>query len=240
MSDWLKKWTKHFLGERICGGPFQGMRYVSTSCGSTFLPKILCTYEAEIAEDVITLIRLCTSVIVDLGCAEGYYANGALKLNSMVSVIAFDSDSLARELCQRVAVRNGYGKRIRIQGHCGLDALRRVFEESKVDLVIVDIEGYETTLLDPVEIPALRAVNLVVELHSHGGEETLRNRFCKTHEIKSISPREPSWQDIRVPFFRFLARLNRRFETSCVWERPADLQSSWLIMKVSGECSHLP
>lgn len=234
---WLKPLLRTLLGNHVLGGPFKGMRYINSSSGSTFLPKILGTYEAEIAEDLISLVHMAQSAIVDVGCAEGYYANGALKLNPAIKVIGFDSNPVARQLCYNMAERNGFNSRLHIFGYCDHQTLNSVLVNGTVDLVIADIEGYETELLDPAAIPALCATNLIVETHSQAGEEVIISRFSSSHEIKRISPRSRSWRDIEIPIFRNLAHLSPQFERSCVWERPSHMQTPWLIMRVKSQGS---
>lgn len=229
MKSLLKKW----IGRRIHSGPFRGMRYADQSAGSTFLPKLLGIYEKEIAEDVVSLIQSSTQTIVDVGCAEGYYANGALVLNPRVNVIAYDIDPKARELCQLIAKKNGNSDRIQIRECCDKQKLKNVLEDFSVDFLIVDVEGYEIQLLDPETIPALRSINIVVELHDNEWGQvnyTFKQRFHLSHQIKHVLARYPSWQDIDIPIFRALARINKHLETMCVWERPSQANLSWFIM----------
>ena len=76
----------------------------------------------------------------------------------------------------------------------------------------MDVEGFETVLLDPVEIPALKKSTILVELHEMYSTadctSTIENRFQDTHEIqlvkgsKRVQPR-PSSSSTRscTPFF---------------------------------------
>ena len=74
--------------------------------------------------------------------------------------------------------------------------------------IIMDVEGAEDNLLDPVRVPGLRRAEVIVELHEHvvlGITERLRAaRFAKSHEPRSIvlgvsSPALVGWRPNPVP-----------------------------------------
>lgn len=118
MSNAITRVVKKILAGKIRGGPFVGMAHLDQSAGSMLLPKILGAYEKEIYPWLIPMIKRSTNTIVDVGCAEGYYANGALYINPQVHVIAYDLDATARALCQTMADRNGVAERMKIRGLC--------------------------------------------------------------------------------------------------------------------------
>ena len=60
----------------VAAGPFAGMRYAGLPSGSTAGPKLLGSYESEIAAWIEGLCGARLDTIVDVGCAEGYYAVG--------------------------------------------------------------------------------------------------------------------------------------------------------------------
>ena len=70
----------HLARRRTAGlvhaGPFAGMRYVDRSVGSCFIPKLLGTYERELAPKIERICRRQPGLVVDVGAAEGYYAVG--------------------------------------------------------------------------------------------------------------------------------------------------------------------
>lgn len=64
--------------------------------------------------------------------------------------------------CGELAKRNGVTDRLDIKGHCSVEDLRLELANDDVDLLIVDIEGGELDVLDPVRIPALKTVPMIV------------------------------------------------------------------------------
>jgi Methyltransferase small domain len=102
-----------FADLTVVAGPFKGLKYPSPqSFGSAFLPKLPGTYESEqhpVLEDL--LIKSYTA-IVDIGCAEGYYAVGLGLRSARAEIYAFDTDTRARQLCNELATLNAIDSRI--------------------------------------------------------------------------------------------------------------------------------
>jgi len=91
----------------VRSGPFAGLRYPSeASVGSTLLPKLLGSYEQELHGVVEQLDHAKYTAIVDIGCAEGYYAVGLAKRIESIPVFAYDTDPTSRQLCLDMASRN--------------------------------------------------------------------------------------------------------------------------------------
>lgn len=99
---------------RVLWGPFAGLRYVPESAGSALIPKLLGCYEQELRLVLEALIRGKPRHIVNIGCAEGYYAVGLAWRLPKAEVGAYNSDSRAREFCARLARLNGVEARVRI------------------------------------------------------------------------------------------------------------------------------
>jgi hypothetical protein len=179
----------------VLAGPFAGMLYVAEAAGSSLLPKLLGSYEAELHQTVGAIIDSDYGRIIDVGCAEGYYAVGfALKVPE-ARVFAFDIDPRARQLCEEMAAVNGVSERVVVRGECNCDELEQLLDDRS--LVICDCEGFELELLDPGRVPKLRGSDVLVELHDfidRSISPTIISRFAETHDIALISSleRDPS------------------------------------------------
>jgi hypothetical protein len=175
-------------GGRIAGGPFTGMWYLQRAAGSLLVPKLMGSYEAElhgIIEEHV--IRQDYSVIVDVGCAEGYYAVGLALRLPQAAVLAYDTDQESRALCRQLATINGINDRIVIGGTCEPQDLLAL--AGRPALVISDCEGYEQQLFDADIVSALRSADLLIELHEFlvpGVTESLLRRFAATHDVMVI------------------------------------------------------
>ena len=108
---------------KVKTGPFQDMKYLLGSRGSLLGPKLLGTYESEITSWMHNLIASEVDTIVDVGCAEGYYAVGLPYSMPTVQVYAFDADPRSQELTKWLAELNGVADRVEIGGICGQDQL---------------------------------------------------------------------------------------------------------------------
>src|ERR1035441_10269867 len=60
-------------GANVLNGPFEGMRYLQASVGSVLSPKLVGSYEAELHPFIERVTSGRYDIVVDIGCAEGYY-----------------------------------------------------------------------------------------------------------------------------------------------------------------------
>jgi len=192
----------------IVGGPFSGMRYVDTSIGSRFYPKLLGTYELELQETIETLCGQRFDAILDIGAAEGYYAVGMAMRCPQALVIAAESEQDGRDLVLQLAQLNQVQERVSILGHCDQAVFKRLVDENthQTCLIVMDIEGGEIDLLDPSSVPQLNTCTILVEVHDGQntgpiGDELIR-RFGETHEITRTwySQRTIENLPLRLPF----------------------------------------
>jgi hypothetical protein len=195
-------------GLSVLDGPFKGLKYVPASAGSVFAPKLVGSYEAEIQPLIREAISDNCRTVVDIGCAEGYYAVGLMVAMPQATCIAFDVDTEARALCARMAALNGVADRISIHGKCECQALNGLNLEHA--FVICDCEGAEFELLNPALVPFLRACHILVEVHEcfrPGLTSALREWFAASHSVSliSVSKRDPS----HYPHLSFLDRKDR-------------------------------
>ncbi len=185
----------------VLEGPFAGMRYVSDAVGSMWWPKILGTYERELADVVHGLCLARPAWIIDIGAAEGYYAVGMAWRCPESRVIAFEGEMTGRKLQIELASLNGVSSRLQINGFCDHAALGAAVAEGRSGMIICDIEGGEYDLLDPKVIPELGSDRwtLLVELHDHVDPRitnTLIERFFGTHNIEEFVSRPRTARDL--------------------------------------------
>ncbi len=234
VNRWL---VRRISRDRVLAGPFRGMRYTTGSGGSAYAPKLLGTYELELAPWLSDLTRTPVGHVVDIGAAEGFYAVGCARLLGC-PVTAFETEQESRRLLADMAARNGVADRVRIEGACDADALRSALESAGLGpvLVICDVEGYEGTLLDPEKVPGLRECRLVVEMHDcfrPGVSERVTGWFSGSHRITRIPARPRTDADLAavLPEWRLVpAALRRRWMDE---RRPAGM--SWLVMEPAGK-----
>lgn len=170
-------------------GPFAGMRYAEkTSLGSALFPKLLGSYEREIHSVIESVCRNEYDNIIDIGCAEGYYAVGmALRIPS-AKIFAFDLNEKALELCKKTAELNGVAGRVSLSKECSPQILAKLASSGST-LVICDCDSCEKGLFTEDIIPALSHCDLIIETHDCYDMTItgiLRSRFAETHTLQVI------------------------------------------------------
>jgi hypothetical protein len=222
-----------YSGDRtpeVLTGPFRGMSYLNETVWGPITPKWAGAYELELDDIIDDIARHGYDRIVNIGCAEGYYAVGLALLDRKAQVFAFDVDPIARRQARRLARLNGVCRRVRVFEACTHFKLNELIIGET--LVVCDIEGHELVLLDPVKVPRLKAADLLVEIHEesdsagiHGVEERFAGRFAGTHTIERrvshdrenwIRDNQVLWQG-KVSRERMLKSLDEARSGSQVW-----------------------
>ena len=230
----LGQWRSHVLantyiaheGAKIWGGPFAGMEYVNVASEGALIPRLLGTYESELHPHLAAIAADGVDCVIDVGCAEGYYAVGLARTMPNVTVYAHDIDEQARTLCSALAARNGVSDRVIVGGEFRPQDFQ-AFAGRRV-LVLVDTEGAEVDILRPDLGPALAGMTIIVETHDLYRKDalaTVRERFEATHDIVQVNTGTkhltgPPW----------LMDFNHLDQLLAVWEwrqRP----TPWLVMR---------
>jgi hypothetical protein len=211
----LIQWTLiRAEGQRVLNGPFKGMMLASGSVEGCYVPKLLGCYEAELHPYIAKAAERGYEALINVGTAEGYYAIGMARLLPNCTVHTYDISPDAQALCRELARQNGVAERVVIGGEFkGADFER--FAERKT-LVICDIEGAEFELLDSDRFPALRRLDIIVELHDTAQRkcsEIVPRRFAATHDIAIVYR---SARDLELP--RALDELGDLDRLLAIWE----------------------
>ena len=209
-------------GADVLGGPFKGMRFVERSAEGCHLPKLLGCYEQELHSFIARIGQSNYATIVNIGCAEGYYAVGFKRLFPGVRVIARDTNENAQRACRELAARNGV--EVETGGPFGVADFATL---SGRTLIWCDIEGGERDLLDPDKAPALARMDIVVELHPGPAMPDVAEvpkRFAETHQLQLIGQRMAR-PDL-PPLFRGLGHLDQLL---AIWEWRTT-PTPWAIM----------
>ena len=93
-------------GTSIRRGPFSGMELLEKSAEGCHVAKLLGTYEQPLHEHIDWVVKQPYRKIINIGCAEGYYAVGLAMRMQEAKVLAFDIDLKAQESCQYLAKKN--------------------------------------------------------------------------------------------------------------------------------------
>ncbi len=178
-------------------GPFKGMKYIQESRGSVLVPKLLGIYERELFACVDATLIAGFDAVIDIGCAEGYYAVGYAYRMPEAVVYAYDIDTSAQALCRELAELNAVQTRVKIGGECTHAVLETVIANHRKTLIVCDCEGFEDVLLDPANVASLHRADMLIEVHEFaapGVTNRLLQRFSVTHNVQRTPaiPIDPS------------------------------------------------
>lgn len=230
MSRWRSQMLAntyiHHHGARIWGGPFAGMEYVTQATEGALVPRLLGTYEDELHPHLRRFAAEGLDGVVDVGCAEGYYAVGLARMMPQVTVYAHDIDEAARQACTALAAKNGMSDRVIVGGEFPPDGFE-AFAGRRM-LVMVDAEGAEVDILQPALSPALAGMAVIVETHDvyrPGASATMLERFSPTHDIVAVT-QQPKVFDMP----HWLRELPHLDQLLAVWEWRQQ-PTPWLVMR---------
>lgn len=230
----LAKWRSQMLantyvarnGVTIFQGPFAGMTYVDESTEGALISRLLGCYEAELHPHFDAIAAEGLDCLIDVGCAEGYYAVGLARRLPGLTVYAHDISEAARAACSELAAKNGVSDRVIVGG----EFKPTDFEAfaGRRALVLLDAEGAEVDILRPDLSPALAGMKLIVETHDvfrPGALATLVERFSPTHDIIRVESQGKTLE--MPPWLETLSLLDQMLAT---WEwrmKP----TPWLVMR---------
>jgi hypothetical protein len=170
-------------------GVFRGMKYpAARSVGSALFPKLLGSYERELHPVIEAICQEGYSEIVDVGCAEGYYAVGFAMRIPTARVYAYDTNPGALRLCRRMAELNGVSPRVSTGALFDAEALKAI-PFTRKGLIFADCEGFEKQLFQQETIDLLAGCDLLVEVHDFIDitiSSHLRQLFEPSHEIEVV------------------------------------------------------
>jgi len=181
---------------RVLSGPFEGMLYLREA--NSLVPKLIGSYESELHRILSLVFSNRYTTVINIGCAEGYYAVGLALQMPHCRVLAFDLVRRCRRQCRALARKNGVEGRVSICERCDCGRLNAILdsEENGKSLIVADCEGFEYELLVPAAIPRLATADLLIELHewtNPGLADGFLGCFAATHSVTLIGtePRDP-------------------------------------------------
>jgi hypothetical protein len=177
----------------VLSGPFKGMRYGDFSYNSALIPKLLGIYETDLHGWVSEALTAGYDAVINVGCAEGYYAVGFAYADPAIEVVAVDIASPALDMLSKLAKLNGLQDRVRVADVRTPVELETLLRRYKRPLLFIDIEGEEDDLLDVRRAPSLASADIIVETHdgyNFGVTRRLIERFWPTHRFEITGGRE--------------------------------------------------
>lgn len=234
LSKWRSVLIQNTLlqqnGTVVMQGPLKGLDFLAQSAEGCHIAKLLGCYEQPLQPHIEQAIGAGYARILNIGCAEGYYAVGMARRMPTTSVLAHDLNPVAQKVCGELAQRNGVADRVQVGGlFTPADFASQAPRSGERVLVLCDIEGAEAELLNPQAAPALSGMDLIVESHEclrAGITAALVQRFSATHHITVVQ--DDGQRQLQSPpaWFCNLAHLDQLLAT---WEWRSG-PTPWLVM----------
>lgn len=217
-------------GLEVRRGIFAGMRYMpgQEHISGHLITKLVGSYERQIYPWLAEWIEQAPELVIDVGCAEGFYAVGLARAIPGAEVRAYDTYEPARVDCAKLAAINGVQDRVKIAGECTPQTLAAISAQRVA--LLSDCEGYEKILLDPEIAPNLRTFSIIVERHDIIDptiSATLQERFGETHEIEVVDYVPP--EGTGIPELEWMTPEQVRLVLD---ERPMPM--SWAMLRPRG------
>lgn len=219
-----------FSGNVVLEGPFCGLVFPSDEIiGSAYWPKLLGSYECEIAEELEKMIGKSPPCVIDIGFAEGYYLVGLGRRLPQAALIGFDANVRAHVACRQLAEMNGVDPgRITFYEKAENLCLERILPAES--LIICDIEGGEAELFRKGDLDKFRLSHLIIECHDFiypGTSEFISGVLSDTHDIDVVCPQAVEDKFFYIPI-TFRQRMSESDKKRLVEEgRPGG--QSWVV-----------
>lgn len=216
-----------YLGGKVRSGPFQGMYYENTTewDDGNGGARLIGSYEVELHSSLALAVGRCPETVVNVGASDGYYAIGLARMLRDSAVYALDTNPACAPHIQKMALRNNTPNVSPLYG-CKSPQSLDVGGRGR-HLFVMDVEGAERQLLDPLQCPLLKHSDIIVECHDffdrdHPLHRIVGQRFIGTHDVYAIFPEIPNPN--RYPFLNPLP-LGLRLMAVTNW-RP--MPTAWL------------
>lgn len=173
----------------VLHGPFKGLKYPEfKSRSSSLYSKLIGSYEMELHNELKNLLNYDFEQVINIGCAEGYYAVGLAMNLPKAEIHAFDIDSESRDLTLQMASLNGVLDRVKVKKNMTSNNFKN-FDLSKKTLIISDIEGNEKNIFVKSVAKYLKNCYMIIETHDWVDiniSSDIEQIFKNSHDINTI------------------------------------------------------
>lgn len=220
----------HRQGTVVMQGPLKGLTFLDQSAEGCHIAKLLGCYEQPLQPWIEKAIEASYPTILNIGCAEGYYAVGMVRRMPHTHMHAHDLSPQAQQSCIALACTNHVRERVTVGGlFRPEDFAGFTSSADRRLLVLCDVEGAERELLDPAMSQALCSMDLIVESHEclvPGITSTLIERFGASHRVTQVHDNGQRRLENAPEWFCKLAHLDQLLAT-WQWRSGA---TPWLVM----------
>lgn len=147
----------------VLAGPLAGTILTrAASWGQDFSARLVGSYEKELHPIIEQMVSDHTPLVVDVGCADGYYVAGLGRMASGAELVGYDIDPDALTVTAALAEMNGVADRLRLRAACRSRDLESLPAGA---VVLVDCEGAERWLITREVVATNPGGNFIIECH---------------------------------------------------------------------------
>ena len=182
------------MGLTVKHGPLTGFQLTPGAVWgpSDHLLKVVGVYEQCLMNEIVSAGPWRR--LYNIGAADGFYGVGLVKAGYAESSACWEMDADSRALIAETAILNDISYKVAIHGEADADWSDATGDEAPQsgDLVLVDVEGFEYTLLSRDVLDRCAKATVMVELHpflvEHGEakESALIERARLSHDIRFV------------------------------------------------------
>jgi hypothetical protein len=223
----LSKVIQNITNGEVYQGPFKGMKISPDYIwgDGDISSKLLGLYEHQLHESIYDIININPDILLNIGCAEGYYGVGvAQKTNCPAVLIDVDNnyESIVNNAIQSNNIQNAI-----FTTNSTIENYKKYLTNKIQPVIIMDCEGAEIQLLNLETFPELKNCYILVETHDFSVENatlTITNRFTNTHNIQII---HSSPKNLNIDIIRNFSDLDKMV----LWNEWRPCEMTWLYMK---------
>lgn len=220
------------LGTTILHGPFKGMKYLSRSSNSAYIPKILGIYEKEIYSVLLDFLNK-SDLFINIGCAEGYYAVGSALRYPHLNIITYDIDKESRQFLSKLKTKNDV-QNINIKKKFSDTEFSFIQNSSYQNFTyLIDIEGEELNIFSKY-YNHFNNSYFIIELHDKSSkkiESYLKKFFSQTHSTYSIPIKNKLISDLPIKVPLLLKIFKKRSIKKHLLSEWREYKQSFLVCK---------
>ena len=177
-------------------GPFIGLGLCASGSWGGHGARLAGTYEKELNEVIEGLPTLGIDHVIDVGCADGYYACGLAHRYAFVKVTAYDISRRARWCTYSAAKHNQLLDRVSVKSF--FDVTKYHSQLDKRDFLLLDCEGFESEIITSETVAKFFNTAILVECHDFiipRITESLSSILADSHNLRFIQSRERTLKD---------------------------------------------
>lgn len=224
----LSKHIRNITNGRVYYGPFKNT-YISEKFlwgDGDVSSKLMGLYEQQLFPYIESVINAEPDLVLNIGCAEGYYGVGFANRLPNSKVVMVDVNAAFSSIIDE-NINNNNLSNVEVIFDSSHNTINRYINQSKNPFIFMDCEGAELHLLDKNYVERLKYTTIIVETHDFSNStitETIKSRFSNTHDVEVIS--SSSSKNMNIDIIKNLSDVDKML----LWSEWRPCEMHWLYL----------